>query len=220
MKKYPFVFLCLFAFSCVSNRITDVDRKNVLAELEYIYNIDQKFAGVPPEELFEKYGNNKAWEIFLKKRDSVGIDNQKRIKSLYSKYGYLGYDKVGKKETDFWITIQHADNDVPFQQKMLKVLKKEIRKNNADRSHYAMLEDRIAINLNRKQRFGSQVTYNKLGQAIPKIGLIDSINIDKLREKYNLPLFKEYYNKMTIMHYEMNKEYLNKLGVKEPVLYK
>jgi len=30
------------------------------------------------------------------KRDSVALYNQKKIKTLYSKYGYLGYDKIGK----------------------------------------------------------------------------------------------------------------------------
>ena len=92
-------------------------------------------------------------------------------------------------------------------------------KNNAETSNYAMLEDRIAINLNQKQRFGSQVTYNKIGQAIPKNGLLDSLNIDNLRIKYNLPPFKEYYNRMTMSHFEMNKDYFFKQGMIEPKLY-
>ncbi|MCD8539097.1 MAG: hypothetical protein LRY55_04530, partial [Leadbetterella sp.] len=167
----------------------------------------------------EKYGQEEAWKIFLKQRDSVGVDNQNRIKALYAKYGYLGHSKIGEKDSGFWIVIQHADNDVAFQQKMLKVLKKEIRKGNASRTDYAMLEDRVAVNTHKKQRFGSQVTYNKSGQAIPKNGLLDSTNVDKLRAAYNLPSFKEYYNSMTQMHYEMNKEQLNKLGIKEPQLY-
>ncbi|MFV8357162.1 DUF6624 domain-containing protein [Flavobacterium sp. XS1P32] len=154
------------------------------------------------------------------KRDSVGIDNQKKIKKIYSEYGYLGYNKIGQESSKkFWITIQHADNDIKFQQKMLKALEKEIEKNNAEKSNYAMLEDRIAINLNQKQRFGSQVTYNKVGQAIPKNGLLDSLNIDNLRLKYNLSSFKEYYNEMTTSHFEMNKNYYVKQGMTAPKLY-
>lgn len=219
MKIYSILLLSLLTVGCVSGKITEADKTNILAELENIYTIDQKYAGLPFPELKEKYGEQKMWDVFLKMRDSVNLENRNRIKNLYSKYGYLGKDKIGDKETQFWISIQHADNDVPFQQEMLKALKKEIRKKNADRAHYAMLEDRIAVNQKRKQRFGSQVTYNKSGQAIPQYGLVDSTKVDKWRAAYNLPSLKKYYNDMTIMHFEMNKDRLNKAGITGPVLY-
>ena len=210
---------CMALVSCASRKMSETEKEAVLKELKYIYDVDQKFAGLPPKELTEKYGNQKGWQMFLAQRDSVGNDNQRRIKQLYRQYGYLGLKQVGEKETDFWISIQHADNDIGFQKQMLKVLKKEIRRNNSPRSHYAMLEDRIAVNTHQKQRFGSQVTYNKMGQAIPKNGLINSANVEKLRKAYDMPTFKKYYNDMTIMHFEMNKEQLNKAGITKPVLY-
>lgn len=220
MKK-TIILLAIIIFGCNSTKqITNSEKEEVISELNYIFQIDQKYSGIPSEDLIKKHGTEKGWKIFESKRDSISIDNQKRIKKLYSKYGYLGFDKIGKENTKkFWITIQHADNDVKFQKQMLKALHKEINENNADRSSYAMLEDRIAVNLNQKQRYGSQVTYNKKGQAIPKNGLLDSLNIDKLRIEYNLPSFKEYYNLMTKNHFEMNKDFLIKQGIKEPNLY-
>lgn len=201
--------------------MTEIERQKINSELDYIGKIDQKYAGIPSDELVKKYGNEKAWKIFKEKRDSVGLDNQKRIKTLYSKYGYLGFKEVGNENSvKFWLPIQHADNDVAFQKKMLKELRKQIQNNNANKSDYAFLEDRIAINTNKKQRFGSQVTYNEAGQAIPKNGLLDSVNIDKFRAEYNLPSFKEYYNRMTTNHFEMNKEIFLKKGITEPKLYK
>ncbi|MBB4106922.1 DUF6624 domain-containing protein [Pedobacter zeae] len=220
MKNILSIITCMLLISCASRKMTVSQKEAVLKELKYIYDIDQKFAGLPPKGLIDQYGNKKGWEIFLAQRDSVGNDNQKRIKKLYQQYGYLGLKQVGEKETDFWISIQHADNDIAFQKQMLNVLKKEIRRNNAPKIHYAMLEDRIAVNLKQKQRFGSQVTYNKIGQAIPKIGLIDSANVEKLRKEYDMPSFKKYYNDMTMMHFEMNKEQLKKIGINEPQLYK
>jgi hypothetical protein len=221
MKKTLF-FLTIIIISCNSTKqITNSEKEKIISDLNYIEKIDQKYAGIPFDELINKYGQKKAWEIFIQKRDSVSLDNQKRIKQLYTKYGYLGFDKVGKENsTKFWLPIQHADNDVAFQQKMLKELGKEIKKNNAEKSNYAMLEDRIAVKLNKKQRFGSQLTYNEEGQAIPKNGLLDSLNIDNLRIEYNLPPFKEYYNLMTTNHFDMNKEILLKQGITEPKLYK
>ncbi|MBB1193343.1 hypothetical protein DNC80_06620 [Flavobacterium sp. SOK18b] len=221
MKKSLF-FLILVIISCnPTKEMSNSEKEKITAKLDYIFTIDQKYSfATPSEDLLKKFGKNEAWKIFEIKSDSVDLDNQKKIKKIYSEYGYLGYDKIGQEYSKkFWITIQHADNDIKFQQKMLKALGKEIEKNNAEKSNYAMLEDRIAINLNQKQRFGSQVTYNKVGQAIPKNGLLDSLNIDNLRLKYNLSSFKEYYNEMTTSHFEMNKDYYVKQGMKEPKLY-
>jgi hypothetical protein len=221
MKK-TLIFLFLVSLGCNSTKeISNSEKEKITSELNYIFNIDQKYAGGPFDYLIKKYEIEEAWKIFEMKRDSVGLENQKKIKKIYSEYGYLGYDKIGKEYSRrFWITIQHADNDIKFQQKMLKELGKEIKKNNAEKSSYAMLEDRISVNLNQKQRFGSQVTYNEKGQAIPKNGILDTLNIDKLRTEYNLPSFKEYYNLMTTNHFEMNKDNFLKQGITEPKLYK
>lgn len=220
--KHLIIILTFLLFGCTSNKsLTDIEKEKINTELDYIGKIDQKYAGIPFDDLIKKYGNEKAWKIFEEKRDSVGLDNQQRIKKLYLKYGYLGFKEVGKENSvKFWLPIQHADKDVKFQKKMLKELWKQIRINNANRSDYALLEDRVAINTNQKQRFGSQVTYNEVGQAIPKNGLLDSVNIDKLRAEYGLPSFKDYYNWMTTNHFEMNKEILLKKGITEPKLYK
>lgn len=220
--KHLTIILTFFLLACNSNKkLTETERQKINSELDYIGKIDQKYAGIPFDDLIKKYGNEKAWKIFQGKRDSVGLENQKRIKNLYSKYGYLGFKEVGKENSvKFWLPIQHADNDVEFQKKMLKELKRQIQTNNANKSDYALLEDRIAINTNQKQRFGSQVTYSEDGQAITKNGLLDTVNIDKLRTEYGLPTFKDYYNWMTTNHYEMNKEMFLKKGITEPKLYK
>ncbi|PID94038.1 MAG: hypothetical protein CSA94_02370 [Bacteroidetes bacterium] len=201
--------------------MTESERQEIIAELDAIRTIDQKYAGIPPKEQIEKYGRHEAWLIFKRTRDSLHKINQDKIKKLYNKYGYLGYKEVGKKASgDFWISIQHADNDVEFQQKMLKALKKEIAKNNASRAEYALLEDRVNVNLGKKQRFGTQLTYNEFGQAIPRNGLMDSVHIEQLRKEYNLPTVREYYNHMTTKHFNMNKAFYETRGITEPRLYK
>ncbi|RNC87740.1 MAG: hypothetical protein ED556_00695 [Winogradskyella sp.] len=222
MKKI--VLLSIFGIllvNCNSNKkISEQDKVQILLELNAIRTLDQEYAGMPPENLREKYGNKKAWEIFELQQDSVDLINQEKIKSLYMKYGYLGEKKIGEDAaSDFWLPIQHADNDVAFQKKMLKAIKKEIENGSKDKYRYAMLEDRINVNLNRPQRFGSQLTYNEKGQAIPRFGLIDSTVVDSLRKAYSMPSFKEYYNDMTIMHFELNKKYLAEQGITEPQLY-
>lgn len=220
MKKI-IALLLLTSIGCNSyQKVSSKERINIISELNYIASLDQKYSGLPPEKLLNKYGNEIAWSIFKKERDSVNLDNQKKVKSLYNKYGYLGFDKIGEENSyKFWLPIQHADNDVDFQKVILKDLKKEVKKKNAHKNSYALLTDRVSINTGEKQLFGTQVSYNEYGQAIPKNGLIDSINIEKLRREYDLPTFKDYYNSMTKNHFEMNREMFLKKGIVEPKLY-
>jgi len=223
MMKTLFViisFTCLI-FACKSDSISESDKKEIINQLKEIHDLDQQFAGLPPEELIEKHGHVKGWEIFEKQTDSVGLINQNKIKKLFKKYGYLGYKEVGEEaSTDFWISIQHADNDVAFQQEILAELKKEILNNNANKAHFAYLEDRVNVNLHKKQRFGTQVTYNSFGQAYAKNGLVDSVNVDNFRKEYNLPTLYEYYNGKTTSHFHMNREIMLKKKILEPRLYK
>ncbi len=220
MKYLTILFLIFLTYCNSIKNITENERKKIISELDYIEKIDQKYAGIPSDELIKKYGHQEAWTMFKQKRDSVGVDNQNRIKALYKKYGYLGIKEVGEENSEkFWLPIQHADNDVELQKIILIELKKQIERNNAPKNNYAMLEDRVAINTNQKQRFGSQVTYNENGQAIPKNGLIDSLNIEKLRAEFNLEPFKDYYNGMTLRFFEMNKKFLMEKGITKPKLY-
>jgi hypothetical protein len=68
------------------------------------------------------------------------------------------------------------------------------------------------------QIYGTQVTYNSLGQAYPK-SLADSTNVNKRRSEVGMEPIEEYLNMMTQMHFEMNKEYLKRQGITKPTFY-
>ncbi|WP_426092397.1 hypothetical protein [Flavobacterium sp. DSR3-2] len=90
---------------------------------------------------------------------------------------------------------------------------------NANPDNYAYPLDRVNANGGEKQNFGTQVDYRLNGQAKPKNGLIDSLNVDKRRNEYGLKPLKDYLNQMTELHFEMNKEYFSKKGITKPNLY-
>ncbi|MDB5130866.1 MAG: hypothetical protein JWR02_615 [Mucilaginibacter sp.] len=69
--------------------------------------------------------------------------NEIKSKDIISKYGYPGYDLAGDASDKFWAIIQHCDDDVPFQERVLALMKKEIAKNNASKNKYAYLIDRV-----------------------------------------------------------------------------
>ena len=75
------VVLGVLVIGCKNEmKITPEVKAEILLELQQINEIDQKYAGIPPTELFEKYGSKKAWELFEASRDSVGLLNQEKIK--------------------------------------------------------------------------------------------------------------------------------------------
>jgi hypothetical protein len=141
---------------------------------------------------------------------------------MFKKYGFLGFDKVGKEgSNNFWLIIQHCDKYPEFQREVLKAMDKDVKKGNASPGNYAYLYDRVKVNAGEKQLFGTQVVYEvaTTGRAIPKNGLIDSANVDKIRKEYEMGTLKEYLNLMTTQHYEMNKEYYQGKGINKPNLY-
>ena len=141
---------------------------------------------------------------------------------MFNEYGFLGFDKVGKKgSNDFWLIVQHSDKFPDFQKKVLRAMAKEVMRKNASAINYAFLYDRIQVNAGLKQKFGTQVDYEieATGRENPKIGLIDSANVDIVRKQYNLSPLKDYLNRMTTMHYEMNRENYPKRGIMTANLY-
>lgn len=217
MKTISWLFFVSALSVACSLKLTGA-RKNVLKkELEDMVKIDQVAAYIPQGK-YKDY-SKKQWNHF---KDSVFTSHKIKIERLFNRYGFLGFDKVGEEGSNhFWLLTQHSDQYPDFQKKVLKAMDKEVKKGNASGSNYAYLYDRVQVNGGEKQFFGTQVTYqvNKTGRAILKNGLDDSLNVDNRRGKYGLEPLVEYLNMMTTMHYDMNKERYEQMGVKAPDLY-
>jgi hypothetical protein len=186
-----------------------VDELNTMAE------IDQIAANLPQG----KYKDWPAlvWDNF---KDSVFTTHKKRLNEIFEKFGYPGYNLVGESGSQkFWLMVQHCDSDPAFQSRVLEKLKIEVDNKNANGADYGYLMDRVKINTGEKQIYGTQVTYNALGQAYPK-NLADSVNVNSRRSEIGLEPIEDYLNIMTQMHFEMNKEYLKGLGITQPTFYK
>ena len=209
MKKNIYILLTITALTSCANKLTDNKKALLKNELQEMVKTDQ-IAAFHWEKEWDKY------------KDSVFTTHKIQVEKMFNKYGFLGFDKVGKDgSNDFWLIVQHCDKFPNFQKKILKSMDKEVKKGNANANNYAYLYDRVEANAGHKQLFGTQVDYevNTTGRAFPKFGLVDSVNVDKIRKEYNLGTLKDYLNQMTTMHYEMNKEHYQKMGMTKPNLY-
>ncbi len=220
MKKLLSLLLVIIIISCNNqvskNTVVTID-SNLVEELASMEVMDQLAASnwKPPEEF--KDLTQDEWNA---KKDSIYRTHAERLKEIIEETGYPGINRVGKDgEYNFWLMVQHADFDPEFQKMVLEKMKEEVEKDNADKNNYAMLVDRVKINTNQKQVYGTQVTYNTdIGQATPK-PLLDSLLVNERRKKVDLGPIEEYLNAMTQMHFEMNMEVYKKKGITKPQLH-
>jgi len=217
MNRTTLFFVLFTGLSLVKCKqaTNEIGFNQVLAdELRSMAATDQVAAYIPQGKYKEL--TREQWQSF---KDSVFTTHKLRLEQIFEEYGYPGYNLVGEEGSNhFWLMVQHCDHDIDFQSKVLEKLKIEVANNNASGANYGLLTDRVNINKGEKQIYGTQVTYTERGQAYPK-SLLDSANVNRRRAEVGLESLEEYLNQMTLMHFEMNKEYLKNKGITEPRLY-
>jgi len=212
MKQIIIILLCL-SHSLFGQTSDSLEfNKELSNSIIRMGKLDQTASGLPINEM--------TWDEFTIYKDSIFHLNYSQIKTIFNSHGYLGYKEIGQSaETYYWVIIQHCDFDITFQSNVLVSMKTQVDKNNANSRHYGLLYDRVMINSSKKQLYGTQVQYNaETGQAYPK-SLEDSLNVNLHRKELGFESLEKYLNKMTISHYNMNKESLNERGILTPILY-
>lgn len=123
--------------------------------------------------------------------------NYLNIKSIYEQIGYPSISKYGKENSyNYWLLVQHCDNDIIFQEKVLNKMKKLVVKNDVNKKNYAYLYDRVMKNKGKKQLYGTQFTYLPPNHEPSVVNIEDSINIDARRKEIGLEPLSEYIKSM------------------------
>jgi hypothetical protein len=218
-KIYQILWIVFLVFSCKEDPSQSdsthrkVEFNQILAdELKSMAEIDQLAASnfVPPTTY--SHLSLEEWESF---QDSVYTTHQLRLKEIFKEHGFVGFDLAGEEGSrNFWLMAQHSDQYPQFQKEVLKKMKMEVDKKNADSSIYGLLVDRVKINTGQPQIYGTQVDYKMNPcQAFPK-NLVDPENVNKRRKEIGLQPIEEYLNMMTLM----NCDRLKKLEAKKQEL--
>lgn len=210
------VLLLLAGMPLLYSQQTTRSFNKVLADSLSRMVVDDQVAANVRTGKYKDY-TTEAWNHF---KDSVFDSHQKVLEKIFRQYGFPGYDLVGKEGAQhFWLMVQHCDRQPAFQEQVLAAMKDEVKRSNANAQNYAYLTDRVLLNTQRKQLYGTQVTYNLDScQAIPK-PLQDSSTVNLRRKEMGLGSVEEYLNMMGKMHFEMNKEVYTKKGITKAKLY-
>ena len=130
-------------------------------------------------------------------KKEIFITNYKNIKSIYEDIGYPSISRYGKENSyNYWLLVQHCDNDVVFQENVLNKMKKLLRKSDVNKKNYAYLYDRVMKNKGAKQLYGTQFTYLPPNYEPLVLNIEDSINVDKRRKEIGLEPLADYIKSM------------------------
>jgi len=134
------------------------------------------------------------------------------VKKILNTYGFPTYALVGKESAKhYFLLVQHSDFDLPFQQRVLKIMKREVANQNASGQQYAFLVDRIAVNQGKPQIYGTQVMMSGDTKMKPCVA---PAKLNERRKSVGLEPIEDYLKKCNVLFYQMNPQEKNKPAAK------
>ena len=106
-----------------------------------------------------KDSGEQLWASALSRAHAILIDETSTayMKKVLDEYDWVDIQRFGQKISNHaWLVVQHADRDPAFQALALKRMQPYLETNGVSKSNYAYLFDRVAVNHDRKQRYGTQ----------------------------------------------------------------
>lgn len=145
------------------------------------------------QEIRKAYTKNPSFSKKLEKIDRVNLPKMKRI---VNEFGWPTTALVGKKASALaWLLVQHADNDIKFQEYCLKLIKKAAKDRQILEANIAYLTDRILVNKGKPQIYGTQFYKDETGKFVPR-PIKNMKMLDKMRKKMGLGTFELYKKKL------------------------
>jgi len=163
--------------------------------LDSVYNEDQNTRKQIDPIAQTKGRNSPEMSALVKvmhEKDSVNLI---KVKSILDRHGWLGADEIGDRGNHvLFLVIQHSG--LATQLKYLPMMREAVKTGKAKGNQLALLEDRVALGLGKRQIYGSQVAKSDEGSYV--LPLEDPDNVDKRRAAVGLPPIAEY-----LKHYQI-----------------
>lgn len=124
---------------------------------------------------------------YVPRMEAVHIRNASRLRDLVAIHGWPGEDIAGKDGAEAaWLIVQHAIGEPDFQWVALRLLRECATAKHAPLWHAACLEDRIAMQEGRPQRYGTQWLDDPVDGRDRPWRLAEPDRVDRLRSEVGL----------------------------------
>lgn len=122
---------------------------------------------------------------------AVDHRNAVRMKEIVEKHGWPTRSMVADDGTRCaWLLVQHGDHAVAFQRKCLELMRSHSKNEQVFLVDLAYLTDRVLVNENKPQVYGTQ--FHATGGKQQPRPIRDSENVGKRREAMGMSTLKEY----------------------------
>jgi hypothetical protein len=124
---------------------------------------------------------------YVPRMEDVHRKNAARLRALIELYGWPAEDVAGQDGAEAaWLIAQHAVGEPDFQRRVLVLLRACVVDNRVPAWHAAYLEDRIALQEGRPQRYGTQWVLDPTDGRDRPWSLADADSVDDLRGEVGL----------------------------------
>jgi hypothetical protein len=122
---------------------------------------------------------------------TVDGDNTQYLRTLVMDIGWIDAKRFGKQTaTNAFLIVQHS-GDLRLMQAALPEIEKDMKAGVGDPQDYALLYDRLKLNLGERQRYGSQIGQDKEGNPIV-LPLEDKAKVEEFRKAIGLFPLSQY----------------------------
>jgi len=157
----------------------DFPIKDVLIEFPEISKEIKAMADADQDMREKGINNPEYWD------ENIDKNNTNRMKQIIDEIGWPTISKVGKEpSSNAWLLVQHADHDVEFQKYCLSLMQAQ-PSHEIDSRDIARLTDRICVNTQKPQVYGTQFTQDSSGKFIPR-EIEDPENVDERRKEMGM----------------------------------
>ncbi len=202
MKQvFPFLLASSSAFTAFA-QTPAVQYPQLSKTLDSLAYVDQW----PMQRLMEQQSDSAGRDLYAVEKLNFA-HHQPVLEKIVRQHGYPGFKQVGEKSSgNFVLLVQHADAHPEFQRQVLKLMQAEVKKKNASARSYAYLTDRVALNAEQPQEYGTQVEYkgSGIGKAAPR-NLRDPQHVNQRRAAMGMETQEAYLKMNDEMHERTNK---------------
>ena len=119
--------------------------------------------------------------------------NTARMARVLDEHGWPGWRLVGSDGAfAAWVLVQHADLDLPLQERALELMTTAVAAGDADPSDHAYLVDRVRVARGQPQVFGTQWGSDAEGNPQPRTPIEDEAQVDVRRAAVGLGTLDAY----------------------------
>ncbi len=173
----------------------EITHPQIREQLLIMYINDQFVRGTSKAELHELTKLEVDAHLYNIK-DPISSDgmNQKKLKKIIDDFGFPSRSMVGELGMNsVFFVLQHSDWDKEFQNSQLENLEKAVRNGDIHGQHYAYFVDRIRINSDKEQLYGTQFSYVDKSKGEAVLAPVEDIeNLNKRRKEMGMMPMETY----------------------------